>query len=375
MSALLLGAILSPTDPVLAAAILSHQEVPERLRRLLNIESGFNDGLALPAVLVLLALTAGTPAPGWAVAREAGLGVALGVAVPWLTLPLTRVPLEAPTPLYRPLGPMAIGIGLFALTGLLHANAFLAAFAAGITLGTFAPEPARDFRASGDRLAELFKLGALFVFGAMMDPHWLLRLSFGTLAFAVLALVAVRPVALAILRPALNGPEWLTAAWFGPKGFSSVLYALMALHAGGPERVEVFHRAALVIGLSILMHASSDVLVARWFEAHAGEPEPRSAGDRRRAPGFHKSGPVSGAGASQGGDLMPYDKNSDLPDSVKDNLPSHAQDIFREAFNSASDEYKQEDTAFKVAWAAVKHEYHKDEDSGRWVEGASSDES
>lgn len=72
---------------------------------------------------------------------------------------------------------------------------------------------------------------------------------------------------------------------------------------------------------------------------------------------------------------MPYDKNSDLPDSVKDHLPSHAQDIFREAFNSASDEYKQEDTAFKVAWAAVKHEYHKDEDSGRWVEGASRGES
>ncbi|HEY9721353.1 MAG TPA: ChaB family protein [Oscillatoriaceae cyanobacterium] len=71
---------------------------------------------------------------------------------------------------------------------------------------------------------------------------------------------------------------------------------------------------------------------------------------------------------------MPYKTNGDLPSSVRDRLPEHAQDIFREAFNSASHEYKQESTAFRVAWAAVKHEYHKDDDSGCWVEGASADE-
>lgn len=71
---------------------------------------------------------------------------------------------------------------------------------------------------------------------------------------------------------------------------------------------------------------------------------------------------------------MPYDKNSDLPDSIKDNLPSHAQEIYREAFNSAWDEYKdpdkrrgdadREETAHKVAWSAVKHEYEKKD--GEW---------
>lgn len=72
---------------------------------------------------------------------------------------------------------------------------------------------------------------------------------------------------------------------------------------------------------------------------------------------------------------MPYSKNSELPDNVKDNLPSHAQEIYRKAFNSAWDEYKdpddrrgddsREEVAHKVAWSAVKKEYHKDGD--RWV--------
>jgi cation transport regulator len=73
---------------------------------------------------------------------------------------------------------------------------------------------------------------------------------------------------------------------------------------------------------------------------------------------------------------MPYPKRSDLPDGVKDNLPAHAQDIYMEAYNSAWDDYKdpddrrddatREETAHRVAWAAVKKKYEKDDDSGKW---------
>lgn len=73
---------------------------------------------------------------------------------------------------------------------------------------------------------------------------------------------------------------------------------------------------------------------------------------------------------------MPYKKTSDLPESVRDNLPDHAQEIYLEAYNSAWDQYDQpeerrgdatrEETAHKVAWAAVKRVYQKDEQSGRW---------
>jgi cation transport regulator len=64
---------------------------------------------------------------------------------------------------------------------------------------------------------------------------------------------------------------------------------------------------------------------------------------------------------------MPYQKIEDLPESVKEHLPKHAQEIFRAAFNSATQEYGEEETAFKVAWSAVKHKYEKGDD-GNWHE-------
>lgn len=70
---------------------------------------------------------------------------------------------------------------------------------------------------------------------------------------------------------------------------------------------------------------------------------------------------------------MPYAHRTDLPDSVRDSLPDHAQDIFKEAFNHALEEYgNDEERAFRVAWGAVKKSYHKNDD-GKWVKGASED--
>jgi cation transport regulator len=71
--------------------------------------------------------------------------------------------------------------------------------------------------------------------------------------------------------------------------------------------------------------------------------------------------------------MMPYKSRSDLPESVRDNLPTHAQDIYKEAFNSAWDEYGHDESrAHRVAWGAVERKYHKDQ-SGKWVEGATED--
>ncbi len=64
---------------------------------------------------------------------------------------------------------------------------------------------------------------------------------------------------------------------------------------------------------------------------------------------------------------MPYEELDDLPDSVKRNLPKHAQEIYRAAYNSAEEEYDEEDRRHRVAWAAVKDKYEKDEESGEWV--------
>ncbi|CAN5618658.1 cation:proton antiporter [soil metagenome] len=265
--AFLLGAALSPTDPVFAAAIVGRQEVPARLRHLLNVESGLNDGLALPVVVVLLALVGRTDVEGAALVGELALGVGIGVVVPWVAIRLESSRYLAAHTRYEPLSAVAIGLLVFALSELTHANLFLAAFAAGVTIATTETRVREAFHQFGELVAELLKLAALLVFGALISPQFLGEIRLSGYVFAVLALLAVRPLALAVALAGsrLGRREWVAAAWFGPKGFASVVYALLILKAGLGRGDELFHLAALVITGSILAHSSTDVLVARWF--------------------------------------------------------------------------------------------------------------
>lgn len=277
---LLLGAVLAPTDPVFAAAIVGRTEVPPRLRHLLNVESGVNDGLALPVVLVLLAMAEGTETSGWMLAEELALGVAIGVAVPWLVLRLERLDLFASVKHLQPLLPAAIGILVLGLCLTTHANLFLAAFAAGITVASTAPEFRHEYEQLGELVAEQLKLVAILVFAALMTPSFLLEeISWQGWVFAVLALVVARPVALLLsfFRSRLTMREQGAAMWFGPKGFASVVYGLLVLESGIDLADELFHLTALTISLSILAHSSTDVVVARQFKGQDIPAESRPA--------------------------------------------------------------------------------------------------
>lgn len=264
----LVGAILSPTDPVFASAIIGRTDVPLRLRRLLNVESGLNDGLALPVVVILIATASHGHTHVWTVVGELAGGVGLGIAMPLVAHQLARIPGIGSEARLAPLGPASVAVILYATCHLTHANAYLAAFAAGSTLATVAPQAHEAFEEFGDLIAELLKLGALLVFGALLTPHLLHRLPIGAWAVAVLALVLVRPLALVIslYRAKLTRRETAAVAWFGPKGFASVVYGLLALDAGLDVSQPVFDLVAVCIALSIAVHSSTDVPVARMFD-------------------------------------------------------------------------------------------------------------
>ncbi|GAA1408724.1 cation:proton antiporter [Catellatospora coxensis] len=271
--ALLLGAILAPTDPVFAAALVGNDKVPARLRHLLNVESGVNDGLALPFVILFLAVAAGSDDLHLGeLGTELALGVAIGVAVPWLALWLERRRFFSASTQYEPLNAIAIGLLVLALGYATHANLFLAAFAAGITVATFGPRQREAFEHFGELISELLKLAALLVFGALISVQFLGEIPWTGWVFAVLALVAARPVALwlSFLRSGLSLREQAAAMWFGPKGFASVVYGLLVLEAAIPGADDVFHLVALTIVLSVLAHSSTDILVARTFERAGG---------------------------------------------------------------------------------------------------------
>ncbi|GLL06926.1 cation:proton antiporter [Dactylosporangium matsuzakiense] len=268
VESLLVGAILAPTDPVFASALVGNDKVPARLRHLLNVESGVNDGLALPFVVILLAVVAHDEhlhalEIGW----ELLLGVAIGIIVPWVAIRLERTRWFAVSQQYAPLNAVAIGLLVLALGKATHANLFLAAFAAGITVATIGHKEREAFEHFGELVAETLKLAALLVFGALLSPAFFGGIGWTGWLFAVLALVVARPVALwlSFLRSGLAAREQLAAMWFGPKGFASVVYGLLVLASGVAAAHNIFTLVALTIVLSIVLHSSTDIVVARSF--------------------------------------------------------------------------------------------------------------
>ncbi|MFG1616402.1 cation:proton antiporter [Nonomuraea wenchangensis] len=275
IEALLIGAILAPTDPVFAAALVGNEKVPPRLRQLLNVESGVNDGLALPFVIVFLAVAAGSADLHLGgLALELGLGVVIGVAVPWAAIKLEQTRWFSASTAYEPLNALAIGLLVLAAGKATHGNLFLAAFSAGITVATFGPRQRESFEHFGELIAEVFKLAALLVFGALITPELLGSVGWTGWLFAVLALVVARPVAIwvSFLRSGLGVREQAAVAWFGPKGFASVVYGLLVLGSGIAAAVPVFQLVAVTIVLSILLHSSTDIVVARWFDEEREVP-------------------------------------------------------------------------------------------------------
>jgi NhaP-type Na+/H+ or K+/H+ antiporter len=272
---LLIGAILAPTDPVFASALVGNDKVPARLRQLLNVESGVNDGLALPFVIVFLAVASGSAdLHVGELAVEVTLGLVVGVVIPVAAILLERSRFFSASPVYEPLNGLAIGLLVLGVCEVTHANLFLAGFSAGITVATFGPRQRAAFEHFGESIAELFKLAALLVFGALISVEFLGEISWTGWAFAVLAIFVARPVALwlSFLRSGLDLREQAAAMWFGPKGFASVVYGLLVLESGIVAADEIFHLVALTIVLSIVLHSSTDVVVARAFDEESEVP-------------------------------------------------------------------------------------------------------
>lgn len=271
--AFLVGAVLSPTDPVLAAAIVGRKEIPWRLRHLLNMESGLNDGMALPVVVALLAIIGEKALGVGDLLQEVGLGLGLGIALPLAACWIEKRRFFSVTDPYAPLFVFAVGLLLLSVSTLLHANPFLAAFAGGITMASVHPGLRDRFHGLGENVAELFKLAALLVFGTLISPAFLAQTDATSYVFALLMLVAVRPLTLglALAGSRLGWRERVVAAWFGPKGFASVTFGLMIYNAKIPDAERVYHLVALAIVASIIAHSSTDVLLARWLQPR-GQP-------------------------------------------------------------------------------------------------------
>jgi sodium/hydrogen antiporter len=273
----LVAAVLTPTDPVFAEAIVGRLEVPYRLRQLLNVESGLNDGLALPVVLVLISIVSTTASSTPKVLGQLALGVAIGMVVPYLALGVESLPVFGAAGRYQPLNAFAIGLLVLGLCEVTHANAFLAAFAAGSTVASVSPPARESFQGFGELLTELLKLAAVGVFGALVTPDLLRGTPVGGYVLALALLVVIRPGALvlSLFGARMDRKEWAVAAWFGPKGFASITYGLLVLQSDALRAQQMFDIVAVATAISIVAHSSTDLPIARLFITdESGGPEP-----------------------------------------------------------------------------------------------------
>ena len=271
LEALLVGGILSPTDPVFASLVIERQVIPLRLRRLLNIESGLNDGLALPVVLILLRVIGSDSVEPLHLAGELLGGILIGIVVPWIVIKLENSRFFSAQKSYDPLIAFTIGILVLALCALLHTNSFLAAYSAGITIATMSDRVHHAFEQFGGLLAELLKAAALFLFGMLIQPTVFLQGGIAPYLFAVLVLFLARPLSIFIVLfgQKLTRLEVLTTAWFGPKGFSSIFYALLLKQSSIPNADTLFDILSLTIIVSIILHSSTDIWFTQRFERRA----------------------------------------------------------------------------------------------------------
>ncbi len=269
--AFLLGAVLSPTDPVVTSTVVTAQRVPSLVRHTLNLESGLNDGLALPFVLffIVLASAGDAGSEGAKLLGEAAFGAVVGTALGVIGGRLHHhLPGGGITLRYE--GIYAVGIGLlaFGLADVTFGNGLIAAFVAGIVLGAAEHEIPDAFIAFSENLSAIFQVVTFFVFGALIvatgydENVWYLIL------FVPFALLLARPVAVLVsmIGTRLPRPQKLFVAWFGPKGVASMLFALYVLDSEVGNRSIIFDVAAFTILASILAHGLTDTMGAGWIE-------------------------------------------------------------------------------------------------------------
>jgi NhaP-type Na+/H+ or K+/H+ antiporter len=273
--AFLLGAVLSPTDPVVTSAVVTDERLPATVRHTLNLESGLNDGLALPFVLFFLALATDAGSAASAAVRLAGEAVAgagVGVALALLGATLLRRLPRGVEPKY--LGIYALSLALLAFgiaeqTG--WANGLIAVFVTGIAFAVIRhtlPDEVLEFN---ETLSALFQVITFTLFGALIVATGWSGSTPRLLLFIAFALLIARPAAvlLAFLPIREPLPNKLFMAWFGPKGVASMLFALLVLSSTDANRTLVFDVASFTIITSIVAHGLTDTLganaLARWL--------------------------------------------------------------------------------------------------------------
>ncbi|MCF5873647.1 cation:proton antiporter [Aeromonas veronii] len=263
----ILSTILAPTDAALGKAVVSNPAVPAPVREGLNQESGLNDGICVPVLLLLLALIAPTEQHAGTATlaitlmlEEIGIGLLVAFVLTSLTIRLLKISYLNgwQLPLWRQLTMPGLALLCFALAQTLGGSGFIAAFVGGLFIGHRLGEHKHAYMDSCEGYGDLLSVVIWMVFGATLMPilpellHW----QYWLYAIASLTLLRMVPVWLSLIGTGLKPELKLFIGWFGPRGLASIVFAVMVLQ-NEPSLIgqrPIIATVLCTIILSVILH-------------------------------------------------------------------------------------------------------------------------
>ena len=270
----LLAAILAPTDAALGKPVVANRDVPAQVRESLNVESGLNDGICVPVVVILLGLAVGTQKEGYGalhmariVAEQIGIGLVVGLAVTSSAALLLRGAVERGwmSEDWVELPVVAAAAACYAGAQAIGGSGFIACFAGGLVVSWLAPRRKHDLLRGAEGAGETLSLLTWVAFGALGVGQLVGRISLPVLLYAALSLTAIRmvPVFLCLARTGLTASDKLFIGWFGPRGLASIVFGVIVLNEHLPGNDIVAEAVVATVLLSVIAHGvSANPLVA-----------------------------------------------------------------------------------------------------------------
>jgi NhaP-type Na+/H+ or K+/H+ antiporter len=271
----LLAAMLAPTDAALGKPVVTNQAVPAVMREALNVESGLNDGICVPIVVLLIGLAVGTQIEGGTMAHvarvvveEIGIGLIVGLALTWLTTLMLRFAerrgwisehwMEIPI--------VALAAACFAGAQAAGGSGFIACFVGGLLLSGLRERHKEELLRGAEHMGEALALLTWVVFGGIVVARLIDRVTWPALLYAVVSLTVVRmlPVFLCLIGTRTSTTDKLFIGWFGPRGLATIVFAVLVLDEKLPGNDTMMLAAGWTVLLSVIAHGvTANPLVRR----------------------------------------------------------------------------------------------------------------
>jgi len=270
----IIATMLAPTDAALGKAVVTNEAVPTNIREGLNVESGLNDGICVPILLIFLALATSTGSEGGAsmlaftlVAQAIGVGVIVGAGLTFLGVRMLERFADRGwiTETWKQLSVPALAVACFAVAQWLGGSGFIACFVGGMLFGGLAKQHKHKLLLAAEGTGDTLALITWVVFGAAVVGRSIDSLSWQVLLYALFSLTIIRmlPVFLVLAGMNLRTDEKLFMGWFGPRGLASIVFAVIVLNEHLPGGSTITMTVVCTIVLSVILHGlTANPLVA-----------------------------------------------------------------------------------------------------------------